>query len=174
MSADLGSLLTALFSDPVYGLPLTIWIVGGIVWLVYGSGVNPPALLPYRASRVRSADPVSAMYWALQEQRYSEAIIFAYQRLAASFQRRYGISINAIPWRRKKRVRLGLEDPRPYDRILRKMVKALDTANLLERKPALLSWSVLRRKARQAKLQRRMAAVFADLDWMLPLLEGRA
>lgn len=173
MSADVTTLIISLLTDPVFGLPLTLWVVAGIAWLIWGNGVHPPALLPYRANRVRSTDPVSAMYWALKEQRYSEAIIFAYQRLSTSFFRRYGVTITEIPWRPSKRRQLGLQEPRPYHQIVRKMVRALDVANTLEKAPTIASWAALRRPARQVKLDQRMAEVFADLDWMLPMLEAR-
>lgn len=174
MFADVGSLLTALFTDPVYGLPLLLWAIAGVVWLVWGHGTAPPVLLPYRSSRVRSRDPVSSMFWALQERRYSEAILFAYQRLDAAFRGRYGISIRYIPWRRKHQLKLGIEDRRPYDKTLRTMVQALDTATLLEGKPLVRAVALLLRPRRERRLARRFGQVMADLDWMLPRLEGIA
>ena len=173
MSADLPSLLVSLVTDPVYGVPLTLWAVTGVVWLIWGHGTFPPMLLPYRAQRLRASDPVSSMYWALRERRYSEAILFAYQRLAAAFHLRYRVAITAIPWRRKHRARIGLGDPRPYRRILLRMVKALDIAYRLERPPTGASWAVLRRGARQRALAIRMTEILGELDRMIPELEGR-
>ncbi|MDE1820183.1 MAG: hypothetical protein KGJ23_07430 [Euryarchaeota archaeon] len=174
MSADLGSFLTALFTDPVYGLPLLIWAIVGIVWLLWGHGSLPPALLPYRAHRVRSVDPVSSMYWALAEKRYSETLLFAYQRLDAAFQRRYGISIRFIPWRRKHQLRYGIEDPKPFERAVRLMVKTLDGATTLEGKPAIRAVAHMLRPYRERKMLDRFHRVMSDLDWMLPFLEGSA
>lgn len=173
MSDPLSTLL-AIVTDPVYGLPLLLWGGVAIVWLYYGHGTYPPPLLPYRTNTLRPTDPVSAMYWAVREHRYSEAIYFSYQRLAGSFLRRYGVSINYIPWRRKKRRRLGLDEPKPYFRILREMVKGLELANRLERPPSFKAWAALRRPARERALQRRLARIFSSLDVLLPMLEGRS
>lgn len=174
MTASVQGLLTVLFTDPVYGLPLLVWGITGVVWLAWGHGVKPPTLLPYKASRVRSQDPVSSMYWALQERRYSDAILFAYQRLDSAFRQRYGISIRFLPWRRSHLRKLGIGDKRPFERTLRVMVKALDVAMRLEGTPSIKAVAVLLRPSRERKLDRRFAQVMADLSWMLPMLEARA
>ncbi len=174
MSADLGSLLTALFTDPVYGLPLLLWVVVGVVWLVWGHGLRPPALLPYHARRLRAIDPVSSMYWALTERRYSETIMFAYQRLDAAFQRRFGISMRFIPWRRRHQLKLGIEDPKPFEQIMRRMVQALSVASTLEGKPSIRAIAYLLKPYREAKLELRFHEVMSDVEWMIPWLEGHA
>lgn len=174
MSATLLSFLLALFTDPVYGIPLVLWSVGALVWLAYGHGRSPPSLLPYRSSQIRAADPVSAVYWALSDHRYSDTVIFTFQRVAASFHQRYGISINSIPWRRRRQRRLGIVDARPFNKLLVTMVRALNLATTLERPPKFRSWWEIRRAARERKLHRSLAEVMGTVDWMIPWLEGRA
>lgn len=174
MTATVLGFLTALFTDPVYGIPLVILLALGIAWLYLGRGTIAPQLLPYHTPRVRSRDPVSSMYWALHDRKYSDTILFVYQRLGGAFQRRYGVGITLIPYRRKHQRRLGIDDPRPYRKIVQRMVQALNVAQALEQPPTFRAIWVLLRPRRERALARRMDEILTTVGWMVPELEAGA
>lgn len=174
MTATLQGLLTALFTDPVYGLPLTLFIALGLIWLYLGKGTGAPLLQPYRTPRVRSRDPVSSMYWALTERRYSDTILFVYQRLSSAFLHRYRVPITNIPWRRKHQHKLGIYDPKPYNKVVREMVLGLNAAQALEHPPSFRAVWQLMKSYRERKLQRHLQFVLGTVEWMIPDLESGA
>lgn len=174
MTASLNGLLTALFTDPVYGIPLTLWVVVAAVWLYWGKGTAAPLLMPYKTPRVRSRDPVSSMYWAISERRYSDTILFVYQRLSGAFLRRYRVPITAIPWRRKHQAKLGIYDAKPYNKVVREMVNGLNMAQALERRPMFRpAWELLK-SWRERRLHRHLEYVLSTVEWMIPDLEAPA
>jgi hypothetical protein len=172
MTATVVGFLTTLFTDPVYGIPLVLWVSIAIVWLYLGRGTAAPVLLPYHIPRARARDPVSAMYWSLRERRYSETVLFVYQRLSGAFQRRYEIGITQIPWRRSVQRRLGLEDPRPYRKVVQRMVQALNVATALENPTGLRAIWELLRSWRERRLMRYLDEILTTVEWMVPYLEA--
>ena len=117
-----------------------------------------------------TTDPVSTVYYALADGRYSTVLATVYERLDRAVERRYHVVIGQIPWRNPERV--GVPGASGLRRASRK-VRAVYAEALQRESPFWFRWAFWRRAEADENLflARVDDAIRVSADW-ISTLEG--
>ena len=89
--------LVGLLTEPTVGIPFLLTLAAVAGWLLWSPRPleRPPAIR--RTWFPPTVDPVSQIYYALADGRYSAVLGTVYERLDGSVEKKYGLVIGQIP-----------------------------------------------------------------------------
>jgi len=140
ISPDLGRLVY-LVTEPTLGVPILLTLGAAAGWLLWSPRPleRPP---PVRRSWFPpTTDPVSLVYYALADDRYSAVLATVYERLDRSVERRHHIVIAQLPFFHPERT--GVPDPKGLRRAARK-IRGVYAEALQRESPYWFRWAFWR------------------------------
>jgi len=168
-SPDLGRLLY-LLTEPTLGVPILISLVAMVAWLWWSPRPLERPPLVRRTWFAPTTDPVSLVYYALADGRYSAVLATVYERLDRACERAHGIVIAQIPIFHAEQT--GVAQPAALRRAARQIRRA--HAEALQREsPFWFRWAFWRsaKLDEDRFLARVDDAIRVSADW-ISTLEG--
>lgn len=166
---DLGRLLD-LLTEPTIGVPILLTLGGMAAWFLWSPRPveRPPSVR--RSWFPPTTDPVSTVYYALADGRYSTILATVYERLDRAVERKYHLVIGQLPLFRPERT--GVPNAAELRRASRKVRTAYAEA-LQRESPFWFRWAFWRRTGadEDAFLARVDDAIRVSADW-ISTLEG--
>ena len=160
-------------ADPRWGIPFLLLLEASILWAAWNP--RPPAALgSRRRSWVRpDHDPVSRMYYALGDERYSVIVRWSRERIEELYEVRFGEPMPALPWGL-----LDRSDTARDSRAIRRLALDLGSFEWEAREREAgghLRWAFWRTKARDSALYKaRVGALLTRAHSTILTLEGAA
>jgi hypothetical protein len=169
------SVTLPVLTDPTYGLPLVVAIVGaGVVsWWALRRRFLPPPLTPYAARRAWMQRPDTATYQGGLQGLYRPAVELLGRRLAEVLFARFQLQLDD---RHALRTDLRIPDlptPGGLNGLVDDLFRAFRSAEVAESPNVGNSWGWLRRY-RRSIAARDFERITGELAAALPVLEGAA
>jgi hypothetical protein len=144
------SWVVGFISDPRWGIPFLLLLEATILWVAWNPRA-PTILGARRASWSRpEGDPVSRMFYAVQDQRYSVIVRWSRERIEELYHARSGAKLPTLPWTLRRR---SLSPTDPYN--LRRVTQDLSNFEwaALERETGVrIRWAFWRTRQRDTEI----------------------